>query len=68
MEQEALYFDKNDIIKNAFHKNKTPTSINEVDIKGIVLSNKKPYGKINIHLNTLLVIYMKVMLFHYHYV
>ena len=44
MEQEALYFDKNGIIKNAFHKNKTPTSINEVDIKRIVLSNKKPYG------------------------
>ena len=32
MEQEALYFCENDIIKN------------EVDIKTIVLSNKKSYG------------------------
>ena len=44
IEQEALYFGENDIIKNAFHKNKRPRNINEVDIKRIVLSDKKSYG------------------------
>ena len=45
MEQEAAYFGENGIIKSAFHKNKTPININEVDIEEIVLSHKKSYGK-----------------------
>ena len=45
MEQEAVYFWENSIIKSAFHKNKGPININEVDIERIKLSNKKSYGK-----------------------
>ena len=33
MEQEAVHFGKNGIIKSAFHKNKGPININEVDIE-----------------------------------
>ena len=45
MKQEAMYFWKNGIIKSAFHKNKRPININEVDIEEIVLSHKKSYKK-----------------------
>ena len=45
MEQEAVYFGGNGIIKSAFHKNKRPININEVDIEEIVLSHKKSYSK-----------------------
>ena len=45
MEQEAVYFRDNGIIKCDFHKNKSPININEVDIEKIVLSNKKSYSK-----------------------
>ena len=45
MEQEAVYFGENGIIKSAFHKNKRPININEVDIKEIVLSHKVSYSK-----------------------
>ena len=65
MEQEAVHFGEDSIIKSAFHKNKKPININEVDIKRIALSNKKSYVKI--HLSTLLDIDMKVMLFHLYY-
>ena len=41
MEQEAVYFGDDSIIKSAFHKNKKAIYINEVDIKGIALSDKK---------------------------
>ena len=44
MEQEAVYFAENGIIKSAFHKNKRPININEVDIEEIVLSHKKSYS------------------------
>ena len=43
MEQKALIFGKNCINKNAFHKNKRPIDIDEVDIKIIVLSGKHSY-------------------------
>ena len=33
MQQEAVHFGENSIIKIAFHKNKKPININEVDIK-----------------------------------
>ena len=45
MEQEAVYFRENGIIKSAFYKNKKPININEVDIEEVVLSLKKSYGK-----------------------
>ena len=32
MEQEAIYFGENSIIKSAFYKNKKPVNINKVDI------------------------------------
>ena len=41
MEQEAIYFRENDIIKSAFHKNKRSININEVDIERIAWSDKK---------------------------
>ena len=41
MEQEAVYFGENGIIKTALHMNKRPININEVDIEEIVLSHKK---------------------------
>ena len=65
MEQKALYFGENGIIKNAFHKNKKLININEVDIKKIVLSDKDLMA-IKIYLNTLLDIYINAMLFHHH--
>ena len=37
MEQEAVYFEENGIIKSAFHKNEKPININEVDIERIKL-------------------------------
>ena len=33
MEQEAIHFVENSIIKSAFHKNKKPIIIKEADIK-----------------------------------
>ena len=32
MEQDALYFGENCIIKSVFHKNKKPINIDEVDV------------------------------------
>ena len=45
MEEEAVCFGENDIIKSAFHKNKRSININEVDIEEIVLSHKESYSK-----------------------
>ena len=45
MEQVAVHFGENSIIKRAFHKNKKPININEVDIKRIALSDKKSLSK-----------------------
>ena len=45
MEQEVVHFRENSIIKIAFHKNKKPININEVNIKRIALLGKKSYGK-----------------------
>ena len=45
MEQEALYFGENGIVKSAFHKNKKALNINKVDIKEIMLHHKKSNGK-----------------------
>ena len=41
MEQEAIYFGEDGIIKSAFHKNKRPININEVDIEKRALPDKK---------------------------
>ena len=64
MEQEAIYFGENYIIKKCFDKNKRPININEVHIERIKLSDKKSDGKDS--LSTLLDIDMKVILFHHH--
>ena len=45
MEQEAIYFEENGIIKSAFHKNKRPNNVNEVDIERRALSDKKSLSK-----------------------
>ena len=45
MEQEAVYFKENGIIKSASHKNKRPIKINEINIEEILLSHKKSYSK-----------------------
>ena len=45
MEQEAAYFGEKGIIKSAFHRNKIPINIDEVDIEEIVLLHKKSYSK-----------------------
>ena len=37
IEQEAVHFGENSIIKSAFHKNKKPININKVEIKRIEL-------------------------------
>ena len=66
MEQEVVHFGENSVIKRAFHKNKRPLNINEVDIKRIKLSDKKSYGKDSFRYS-LLDIDVKVMLFHLHY-
>ena len=65
MEQDFVYFGEQGIIKGAFHENKNPIKINEVDIKEVVLTHKQPYGKI--HLITLLDIDIKVMFFYHRY-
>ena len=59
-----MYFGENDIIKNSFPKSKRLIYVNEVDIKRIVLSDKKWYG----NKDSLLDIYTKEMLFHHYYV
>ena len=41
-----MHFGENGIIKSAFHKNKNPININELDIKRIALSDTKSYGKV----------------------
>ena len=40
MEQEAIYFGENGIIKSAFYKNNRPININEVDIERRALPDK----------------------------
>ena len=64
MEQEAVYFRENGIIKSAFPKNNRPTNINGVDIEEIVLSHKN--YMLQIHLNTLLDAGIEVMLFRHY--
>ena len=44
MEQKDLMFGEDCINKNTFHKNKKPINTDEVDIRGIVLSNKQSCG------------------------
>ena len=69
MEQEAIYFGENRIINSAFHKNKRPININEVDIERMKLWDIKIIKNhtVKIHLSTFLDIDVKEMLFHLHY-
>ena len=45
MQQEVVNFRENRISKSAFHINKKPINISEVDIKRIALSDKKSHSK-----------------------
>ena len=45
MEQEAIHFGENKIIKGSFYKNKKPININKIDIKRIALSDKISLSK-----------------------
>ena len=65
MEQEAVYFRENGIMKSTFHKNRRPININEVDIEEIVYYPIKNHI-VKIHLNTLLDTDIEVMLFYHH--
>ena len=47
MEQKAVIFGEDCNNKNTFHKNKRPISIDEVDIRRIVLSSKHSYCNLN---------------------
>ena len=67
MEKKVLSFSEKHIIKNKFHIHKGSLSVNEVDIERIELS-KKNHMVVKVHLNTFLDIYIKVLLFHHHYV
>ena len=64
MEQGAVYFEENGIIKSVFHKNKRPININEVNIDELAYPIKDHI--VRIHLNTLLNTNMELMLFHHH--
>ena len=44
MIQKSLSFGENHIIKNAFHQDKIPINIYEVDVQRIVLPDKKSHG------------------------
>ena len=45
MNKKIIKFDSTEITKYKFHQNKSPISINDIDINKIVLSNKLPFGK-----------------------
>ena len=45
MKQDAVYFREHEVIKSAFHRNKRPININNLDIGEIVLSHKKLHSK-----------------------
>ena len=45
MDKKMINFDDTEIKKYKFHQNKSPISINDKDIKKIVVSNKFPFGK-----------------------
>ena len=40
-----IKFDDTETEQRKFHQNKSPISINDIDIIKIVVSNKLPYGK-----------------------
>ena len=62
MEQEAMHFGENNIVKSAFHKTKKPY---QVDSKRIASLDKT--NTVKIDLNTLLDIVFNVMLSHLSY-
>ena len=45
MDKKIIKFDDTEIEEYKFHQYKSPTSINNIDIKKIVVSNKVPFGK-----------------------
>ena len=64
MEEEAVHFRENNIIKSTFHKNIKNININEVDNEKIALSDKKSCGQDSFKY---FIGYRHVMLFHLHY-
>ena len=45
MDKRIIKFDDTKIEKYKFHQNKSPISINDIDINKIVVSNKFPFVK-----------------------
>ena len=45
MEEKILIFEKDLVIKNAFHKSKQTINFDKVDIRKIVISSKNSYDK-----------------------
>ena len=45
MDKDFIKLDDNEIEKCNFHQNKSPISINDIDINKVVVSNKLPFVK-----------------------
>ena len=45
MDKDFIKLDDNEIEKSNFHQNKSPISINDIDINKVVVSNKLPFVK-----------------------
>ena len=45
MNKNIIKFDNTETEEHKFHQNKSPISINSLDINKIIGSNKLPYGK-----------------------
>ena len=45
MDKKAIKFDDTEIEEYKYHQNKSPISINNIDINKIVVSNKLHFGK-----------------------
>ena len=45
MDKNIIKFDDTEIEDHKFHQNKSPFSINDIDIKKIAVYNKLPFGK-----------------------
>ena len=45
MDKKIIKFDDSEIEEYKFHQNKSPASINNIDINKIVVSSKLPFGE-----------------------
>ena len=64
MSEKSINFDNKNISKSSFYKNKKLFSLNDINVKKILVSKKESYGT-KIHLNTSLDIMMVMLLDHY---